>query len=61
MNKCILQDTFVEMGGVRTLTALLRSKNHRIVYQVTSALSYIVSDSDDNKSVIVTDHGQGSF
>ncbi|KAI0237039.1 hypothetical protein LSAT2_012485 [Lamellibrachia satsuma] len=54
-----IQDTFVEMGGVRTLTALLRSKNHRIVYQVTSALSYIVSDSDDNKNVIVTDHGQG--
>lgn len=52
-----IQDTFVEMGGVRTLTALLRSKNHRIVYQVTSALSYIVSDSDDNKSFIVTGHG----
>ena len=45
------------MGGVRTLTALLRSKNYRIVYQVATALSYIVSDSDENKSVVVADHG----
>lgn len=51
------QDNFVEMGGVQTLTALLHSKDHRLVYQAAAALSYIVSDVEDNKDSIISDHG----
>ena len=52
-----MQDNFVEMGGVRTLSALLHSKSARVIYQCATALSYIVSDSEENKSAVVADHG----
>lgn len=52
-----IQDNFVEIGGVKTLTALLHSKNQRIVYQACTALSYITSDSEENKFSVATQHG----
>ena len=47
------------MGGVRTLTALLHSMDPRLVYEAATALSYIVSDSEDNKTAFTADHGYG--
>ncbi|CAH1775526.1 unnamed protein product, partial [Owenia fusiformis] len=52
-----IQDTFVEMGGVKTLTALLHSTERRLIYEAATALSYIVADSEENKQAIVADHG----
>lgn len=52
-----IQDTFVESGGVKTLTALLHSKDHKLVYQAATALSYITADSEENKYSVATDHG----
>ena len=52
-----IQDNFVEMGGVKTLTALLHSKDQRLVYQAATAISYIVSDSEENKNSVISDHG----
>nr|XP_006812035.1 PREDICTED: protein ARABIDILLO 2-like [Saccoglossus kowalevskii] len=52
-----IQDQFVEMGGVSTLTTLLHSNDQRIVQEAATALSYIVSDSEDNKPHIVSDRG----
>ena len=54
---CYLQDNFVEMGGVRTLTALLHSKEPRVVYQAATAISYITSDSQENIVAVTADHG----
>jgi hypothetical protein len=45
------------MGGVRNLMALLHSTNERLVYQVATAISYIIADSEDNKMAVVMDHG----
>ena len=47
----------MEMGGIRTLGALLHAREPRLVYQAATALSYIVSDTEDNKDVIISDHG----
>ena len=52
-----LQDNFVEMGGVQTLTALLHSVNNRLVYLAAAALAYIVSDTEENKERVINDHG----
>ncbi|XP_033113877.1 uncharacterized protein LOC117114336 [Anneissia japonica] len=52
-----IQDQFVEMGGVSTLTTLLHSSNKRIIQEAVTAISYIVSDSEDNKYAIVADRG----
>ncbi|XP_078615359.1 uncharacterized protein LOC144884174 [Branchiostoma floridae x Branchiostoma japonicum] len=52
-----IQDKFVEMGGIRTLTAVLHAKDQRVVKEAATALSYIVSDSEENKPAIVADHG----
>ncbi|KAI8500262.1 hypothetical protein Bbelb_218280 [Branchiostoma belcheri] len=52
-----IQDKFVEMGGVRTLTAVLHAHDQRVVKEAATALSYIVSDSEENKPAIVADHG----
>ncbi|XP_066296555.1 uncharacterized protein [Branchiostoma lanceolatum] len=52
-----IQDKFVEMGGVRTLTAVLHAHDQRVVKEAATALSYIVSDSEENKPTIVADHG----
>ena len=45
------------MGGVRTLTALLHSEDPRLVYEAAVALSYIVSDSEENLTAVVVDRG----
>ncbi|ELT98694.1 hypothetical protein CAPTEDRAFT_227098 [Capitella teleta] len=52
-----IQDNFIEIGGVRSLTALLHSPSARVVYQCATAISYIVSDAEENRSSIVADHG----
>ncbi|CAG2211660.1 unnamed protein product [Mytilus edulis] len=59
-----IQDNFVEMGGVKTLTALLRSENSKVMQEAASALYTIVSESDEhnehkgsNQSAVVADHG----
>lgn len=59
-----IQDNFVDMGGVKTLTALLRSENSRVMQEAASALYTIVSESDEhnehksaNQSAVVADHG----
>lgn len=59
-----IQDNFVEMGGVKTLTALLRSENSRVMQEAASALYTIVSESDEhnehksaNQNAVVSDHG----
>ncbi|XP_041457956.1 uncharacterized protein LOC121410136 [Lytechinus variegatus] len=52
-----IQDQFVESGGIRTLTTLLHSRNTRLVQEAITALSYIVSDSEDNKHAVISDRG----
>ena len=55
--KNLIQDSLVDMGGARTLTALLHSQEQRLVHEAAVALSYIVSDSEDNKGAVVNEHG----
>ncbi|XP_022286351.2 uncharacterized protein LOC111099210 [Crassostrea virginica] len=52
-----IQDNFVEMGGVKALTALLHSENSRIMQEAASAIYGIVSESDEHKNSVVMDHG----
>lgn len=52
-----IQDNFVEMGGVKALTALLHSENSRIMQEAANAIYGIVSESDEHKSAVVMDHG----
>ncbi|XP_071478715.1 uncharacterized protein [Diadema antillarum] len=52
-----IQDQFVENGGVATLTTLLHSRNPRLVQEAITALSYIVSDSEENKHAVIADRG----
>ncbi|KAJ8319922.1 hypothetical protein KUTeg_001509 [Tegillarca granosa] len=52
-----IQDTLVEMGGVKTLSALLHSENARIMQEAALAIYTIVSESEENKSAVVADHG----
>lgn len=52
-----IQDQFVSIGGIRTLTALLNTKNHRTLKEAITAISYVVQDSDENKSSVVTEQG----
>uniref|UniRef100_H2Z193 Uncharacterized protein n=1 Tax=Ciona savignyi TaxID=51511 RepID=H2Z193_CIOSA len=42
---------------MRTLTALLHTKNPRTVREAITAILYVVSDSDENKLAVVADHG----
>lgn len=51
------KDNFVEMGGVKALTALLHSENSRIMQEAANAIYGIVSESDEHKSAVVIDHG----
>ena len=51
------QDQFVELGGVRTMCALLHSKESRVVNEAVTALSYIVSDSEANRQVVIGENG----
>ncbi|XP_072026048.1 uncharacterized protein [Amphiura filiformis] len=52
-----IQDQFVELGGVGTLTTLLHSNNERVVQEAATALSYIVSDTEENRQAVVADRG----
>lgn len=51
-----IQDTYVEMGGVRNLTALLHSGNARTMQEASRAL-YTICQSDENRHAVVEDHG----
>ncbi|GFO00497.1 vacuolar protein 8 [Plakobranchus ocellatus] len=52
-----IQDTFVESGGVRTLSAVLHSHVPRVMQEAAFALYTIVADSEENKYSVVDDHG----
>ncbi|XP_041377932.1 uncharacterized protein LOC121390227 [Gigantopelta aegis] len=52
-----VQDAFVDMGGVRTMTAVLHSPHPRVMQEAAVALYTIVSESEHNKSAVVADHG----
>ncbi|XP_062575791.1 uncharacterized protein LOC134237671, partial [Saccostrea cucullata] len=56
-----IQDNFVEIGGVKALTALLHSENSRIMQEAASAIYGIVSESDEHKSAVVMDHGSNEL
>ena len=47
----------MELGGVRTMCALLHSKESRVVNEAVTALSYIVSDSEANRQVVIGENG----
>nr|XP_039254677.1 uncharacterized protein LOC120331634 isoform X1 [Styela clava] len=52
-----IQDQFVLIGGMRVLTALLNANNLRTVKAAIMAISYVVTDSDENKPAAIADHG----
>jgi len=52
---------FLFFKGMKTLTALLHVKNPRTVREAITAVSYIVSDSDDNKPAVIAEHGYSFF
>ena len=47
----------MELGGIRTLCALLRSKNTRVGNEAVTALSYIVADSETNRMAVISENG----
>ena len=54
---CFSKDQFIEMGGARTLCALLHSRNDRLMFEAAMTISYIVSDSENNRRAIADDEG----
>ncbi|XP_065679699.1 uncharacterized protein LOC101238093 isoform X1 [Hydra vulgaris] len=52
-----IQDKFIELGGARTLCALLHSASKQLMNEAVMAISYIVSDSETNRHAIVADDG----
>ncbi|XP_067951093.1 uncharacterized protein [Watersipora subatra] len=52
-----IQDKFVEIGGVKHLTALLHSRGERCVQEAMTAISYVVQDSEQNKHAVIADRG----
>ena len=50
------QDTYVEMGGVRSLMTLLHSTDARVMQEASRAL-YLICQSDENRHSVVEDHG----
>ncbi|XP_067659321.1 uncharacterized protein [Haliotis asinina] len=52
-----IQDTFVTMGSVSKLTALLHSQSPRVMQAAAATIFTIVNQSEENKSVIIADHG----
>ena len=57
MELFLIQDQFVELNGVRTMCALLHSKETRVVNEAVTALSYIVSDSEANRQAFIAEKG----
>ncbi|WAR13742.1 VAC8-like protein [Mya arenaria] len=51
-----IQDNYVEVGGVRNLTALLHSPGPRVMQEASRAL-YTICQSDENRHAMVEDHG----
>lgn len=51
-----IQDTYVEMGGVRSLMTLLHSNDARVMQEASRAL-YLICQSDENRHAVVEDHG----
>ena len=45
------------MGGARTLCTLLHSSNERLIFEAAMTISYIVSDSENNRKAIADDEG----
>ena len=57
-NLCVyFQEAFITIGGHNTLTALLHSPHPRVVEEAAVAISYMVSDSEENKTAIAADKG----
>ena len=54
----LFQDTFVESGGVTTLSAMLHSPSPRAMQEAASAIYTIVADSEENKQIVAGD-GRG--
>ncbi|CAB4026011.1 ARABIDILLO 2-like [Paramuricea clavata] len=52
-----IQAKFVEAGGIRTLCALLRSSDMRVVTEAVTAMSYIVADNEANRLSFITENG----
>ncbi|CAD5115474.1 DgyrCDS4444 [Dimorphilus gyrociliatus] len=44
-----IQESFIEKGGITTMSALLRTNNSRLVANASSAIQIIVSETDENK------------
>ena len=53
----VTQEQFIELGGLQTLCALLRSSRERVVYEVSCALSFITSSHDQHKCKVVDNNG----
>ncbi|XP_065061234.1 uncharacterized protein LOC135688341 [Rhopilema esculentum] len=52
-----IQDQFIDMGGARTLCALLHSRSERLVFEAAMTISFIVSDSENNRKAIADEEG----
>lgn len=52
-----IQNQFIDLGGARTLCALLHSNSERLMNEAVMAISYIVADSESNKHAIVAEDG----
>lgn len=52
-----IQEQFIDLGGLQTLCALLRSCRQRVVYEASCALSFIASSHDQYKSLMVDNNG----
>ncbi|XP_050412205.1 uncharacterized protein LOC126827070 [Patella vulgata] len=52
-----MQDTFVKMGGCRSLSAALHSSHSRAVQEAANAIYIIVSESEENKNNVIADRG----
>lgn len=56
-----LKDQFIEIGGAQTLCGLLHSRSERLMNEAIMAISYIVADSENNKSAIIDEDGYVFF
>ncbi|XP_025082300.1 uncharacterized protein LOC112556982 [Pomacea canaliculata] len=52
-----IQETFVESGGINTLTAVLHSHSPRAMQEAASALYNMVAESESSRMALVADHG----
>ncbi|XP_046850968.1 uncharacterized protein LOC124444401 isoform X2 [Xenia sp. Carnegie-2017] len=52
-----IQGHFVDVGGIRTLSALLQSNDMRVVTEAVTAMSYIVAYNEANKLAFIAENG----